>query len=297
MSNFAIVTDSCADLHEGLRKEYDIDYVNMRFLFEDKDYPASLDWSAMSYTDFYNLMRRGVRIKTAQVPREEYLQKFESYLESGMDVLSVSCSSALSASYALSLKVRDELMAKYPERKIICVDSLNSCMGLGLMCIWISKLRSEGLSLEQTAAKVESEKLKMNQFAIVDDLNYLKRAGRVKAASAFFGTIFQVKPVIISDAIGQNFAVEKVKGRKPSISRIIELFTAAYDRNYPFDTIAVSHADDLATAQSVKERLKESFPDKNIMISVIGPIVGASVGPGTVSIYGFGSEVTVNKAN
>ncbi|MBO4572878.1 MAG: DegV family protein [Clostridia bacterium] len=294
MKDFVIITDSCADLDKALREKYDVSYVNMRFSYDDKDFPASLDWEALPYKEFYALMRDGKRIKTSQVPVEEYRKAFESALKDGCDVLSVSCSTALSASYNASLRVKEELKNEYPDNEIYCVDALNSCMGLGLLCIWAAKLRSEGLSAAEVYEKLNENKLKMNQFATVEDLNYLKRAGRVKASSAFFGGIFQVKPIIISDAIGQNFAVEKVKGRKTSVDRIVELFAAAYDKNSPMKTIAVSHADDEATADLMVEKLKEKLGDVEIIKAVIGPIVGASVGPGTVCIYGFGDKVTVN---
>jgi len=291
MSKFAIVTDSCADLDAALRQKYDIDYVNMRYIYDDRDVPASLDWEFMPYHDFYDLMRKGVRIKTAQVPDTEYEEKFISYLKKGMDILLISCSSALSSSFAAGKKVARDLSEKYPERKILCIDSLNSCMGLGLICMWASHLRCKGMTVEEVFAEVESHKLCANQFATVQDLNYLKRAGRVKAAAAFFGGIMQVKPVIISDAKGQNFAIEKAKGRKASLSRIVELFLESYDKDFYFNDVYVAHADDIAAAEQMRAVLREKLGDDvKIEISVIGPIVGASVGPGTVAVYGFGKK-------
>ncbi|MBP5177469.1 MAG: DegV family protein [Clostridia bacterium] len=295
MDKFAIITDSCVDLDKDLRDRYDIDYVSMRYLYDDKDVPASLDWEHLSYHDFYDLMRKGTRIKMAQVPSEEYFKKFSYYLEKGMDVLSLSCSSALSASYFAGEKVAEELRKRYPERKIYCVDSLSACMGLGIINLWASTLRAGGKKIDEDYAEIEAHKLEVNQFATVADLNYLKRAGRVKAAAAFFGGIMQVKPIIISDAAGQNFAIEKVKGRKQSISRIIELFCQSYDRNAPFGEVFVSHADEPDTAEEMRAVLSEKLgADVKISVGVIGPIVGASVGPGTVAVYGFGKKVTIN---
>ena len=158
MKNFAIVTDSCGDLGENLREKYGIDYAPMRFSYDDVDVPASLDWEYVPLKDFYDLMRKGKRIKTSQVNAEEFRQKFEEYLDKGEDVLYIACSSALSASYKTSLTVRDEMMKKYPDRKIICVDSLNSCLGLGLICIAASKLRAEGKTIEEVAEYTEKTK-------------------------------------------------------------------------------------------------------------------------------------------
>lgn len=297
MRNFAIITDSCGDLNAENRKKYDVDYVPMRLLYEESkgktvDIPASLDWEYLSAKDFYDLMRKGTRVRTAQVPSSDYRAKFTECLEKGMDVLSISCSSALSASFEGSKVVAEELGAKYPDAKIICVDSLNSCLGLAILCMTASALRGEGKSIEEIAAYIEANKLKMNQFATVEDLTYLKRAGRVSAASAVFGGLLQVKPIIISDAIGQNVAIEKVKGRKNSIARILELTEKAFDPACPYKKIGVGHADAPEDAATLVKALSEKYPDVEIVLDYIGPIVGASTGPGTLGVYCFGDEVT-----
>ena len=133
MEKFAIITDSSCELSKQQRDLYDIDYVYMGINFEDKELPASLDWEFISPQEFYGLIRKGVRIKTTQVKQEEYRQKFEKYFEQGMDILSLSCSSRLSSSYSSSLIVAKELMKKYPERNIVCIDSKNGCFSLGLL--------------------------------------------------------------------------------------------------------------------------------------------------------------------
>ncbi|MBO5327741.1 MAG: DegV family protein, partial [Clostridia bacterium] len=217
MKPFVIVTDSCSDLPKELRDRFNIDYLYMHFIYDGNDVLASLDWEFVPVKDFYNLMRNGTRITTAQVTTPDYLEAFEKYVKNGFDVLSISCSSALSGSYKASTIAREEVLKKYPDAKIICIDSLNSCMGLGSMCINASIMREEGKPIEEVAAYIEENKLYYHQIATVDDLAYLKRAGRVSATSAFFGSILKIKPIVISDAIGQNFASEKVKGRKASI--------------------------------------------------------------------------------
>ena len=293
MRKFAIITDSCSDLYKDIRDKYDIDYVKMRFIVDGNDYPASLDFEEFSVHDFYNLMRDGKRIRTAQVTEATYIEAFEKYLAQGMDVLSISCSSALSASINGSYSARDKLLEKYPDAKIICIDSLNSCSGLSIICMTASTLRSEGKSIEEVAEYIEAHKLEVNQLATVDSLEYLKRAGRVSSVSAVFGGMLQVKPIIISDAIGQNASVEKVKGRKNSLNRLIELFKEYYV-DAPYQKIIVAHADCEEDAIQFKAMVEEARPDKNIDVELkyIGPNIGASVGPGTMAIYFYGKEVT-----
>jgi len=293
MKKFVIVTDSCSDLSYELRKQYNIEDLQMHIIYDGKDIPASLDWEHISVKDFYDLMRGGTRVTTSQVNGEEYIDFFENRVKEGYDILSISCSSALSSSYKGSLVAREEILKKYPDAKIICVDALNACSGLGLIAITAAKLRDEGKTIEEVAEYIEANKLKVHQLCTADDLVYLKRAGRVSATSAFFGGILKIKPIIISDANGQNVAVEKVKGRKPSLKRLIEKFKEEYREN-PYQAIIICHADCPEDAEYLKSKVEEAIPNKSVEIitSIIGPTIGATVGPGTVAIYCYGEEVT-----
>ncbi|PWM69878.1 MAG: hypothetical protein DBX59_12145 [Bacillota bacterium] len=293
MNKFIIVTDSCSDLDRELRETYNIEYMQMHYSYDDKDFPANLDWDEKAFREFYGLMRDGVRIKTTQVVSDDYEKAFESYLRQGYGVLSISCSSALSGSYRGSLVAKDNLKKKYPDAEIVCVDSRNACLGLGLICITAAKLRAEGKTLAETAAYIEAHKQEVNQFGAVDNLVYLKRAGRVSATSAVFGGLLQVKPIIISDVNGQNVAVEKVKGRRNSMARIAELFCQTY-RPHPYQQVFVVHGDCMEDAEELKRLVGEGLADKNVDVRIcgIGPIIGATTGPGMLGVYGYGKEVT-----
>lgn len=293
MKPFVIVTDSCGDMPKELRERFDVEYVPMHYAVDGKDYFASLDWEDLSFSDFYDLMRNGKRIITAQVKETTFVSAFEKWINEGKDILYLACSSALSASVGAAIRVKESLLAKYPDAKIECVDSLNSCSGLALLCIRASELRSEGKTIEEIANWVIENRKTVNQECTVDNLKYLRQAGRVSAASAFFGGLLSVKPIIISDVNGNNAAIEKVKGRKGSIDRIVERFKSRY-RTLPYQKIFIVHADCLDEALVLKERIYEVIPDKDVefIVNYIGPTVGASVGPGTMGVYFFGEEVT-----
>ena len=293
MRNYVIVTDSSSDLDKELREKYDIDYIPMHMMLEGKDYPADLDWGDFSVKEFYGILKDGKRFLTAQINVAEYTEAFEKYILAGYDVLSISCSSALSASVKESYAVRDALMAKYPEAKIVCIDSLNACSGLGMMCIRASEMRAEGKSIDEAAAWLEANKLRMNQECSVDSLVYFKRAGRVSAATAFFGGLLNIKPIIISSKEGHNLAVEKVKGRANAINRLADRIAERYVSE-PFGQLFVSHADCEEDMKKLKEAILERIPDKDIPVheGFIGPIIGATAGPGTVAAFFWGKEVT-----
>ena len=156
----------------------------MRYIYNNVDAPASLDWEHKSPKQFYDLMREGVRITTSQVPIPDYVEAFEKHAKEGVDVLYLACSSALSASYKDSLIAKKEVVEKYPNAKIICVDALRASMGLGLLCIAASELRKSGKTVNEVAEYIEANKLKVHQVGTVEALVYLKRAGRVSAAGS-----------------------------------------------------------------------------------------------------------------
>jgi DegV family protein with EDD domain len=292
MKNFAIITDSCSDLSRELMDRYSIDYVPMHVRYDDREFAASLDWEEISAQDFYDVMRNGTRIFTTQVTAAQYTEKFEKLINEGYDILSISCSSALSASINSSIMAKDEILKKYPDSKIICIDSLTSSGSLALMCIKAAMMRDEGKSIEECAAWIEENKLKFGMEGTPDKLVYLKNAGRVSAASSFFGGLLNIKPIIISDAKGRNAAVEKVKGRKNSLARIVERFKDEY---IPTDLpIVISHADCPDEAEVLKSMVLDAIEDKSTPVYTvyIGPCVGASCGPGMIALFGYGKEVT-----
>ena len=157
------------------------------------------------------------------------------------------------------------------------------------MAIKAAEMQAEGKTLDETAAWIEENKLFFNQYGTVESLDYLKAAGRVTASSAFFGNLFAVKPILISDLEGHNLAVKKVKGRKSSLDELA-IMSAKYIENPLDQTVYIGHADDEAAANAVSDKLKELIPGVKTGLYVIGPIVGASVGPGTVIVFYYGKN-------
>ncbi len=291
MRDFVIITDSTSDLTAQMRREYGIEYVKMNYVIDGVEYKASLDWETHSVREFYDLMRRGVRVFTTQIHRDTYREAFENALKEGKDVVYIACSSALSASINVARLVAQELMSEYPEAGIFCIDSLISSLGQGYMAMEASRKRAAGISAAETAAYIESIKLCVNQCGTVASLDYLQRAGRVKASKAFFGNLFGVKPIIISDRKGQNYAYKKAKGIVNARVAIAEHIAQAADGVY--ENLFLTHADCLEDIELLKEEILKAAPFKNVIVSTIGPIVGASVGPGTVIAFCHGKEVLI----
>lgn len=291
MKDFIILTDSTSDLTLELRQQYGIEYVAMNYVVDGTEFKASLDWESHAPGQFYDLMRSGKRVFTTQVPRDAYHKAFSDALVAGKDVLYISCSSALSASINVARLVAQELTEANADAGIYCIDSLISSLGQGYLAMEASRKRSAGLSAADTAAYIESIKLCVNQCGTVASLDYLRQAGRVKASKAFFGNLFGVKPIIISDRKGQNFAYKKAKGITNARAAIAEHIAQA--ANGVYEELFLTHADCAADIELLKEAILKVAPFKKVTTSYIGPIVGASVGPGTVIAFCHGTEVTI----
>ena len=297
MNKIALFGDSTCDLTTETRKARNIDYVRMLVNWTDKEKKnheiyASLDWESISPKEYIDLMRVGYVIFTSQVTEQEFDEKFIPHLEKGEDILYISCSSALSQSGNLAVRLaKEKYSKKYPNSKIVVVDSLTSCMSQGLMILKAADLRDAGKSIDDIASEIESTKLCYNQTATVEDLTTLAKHGRVKAAKAFFGNIFGVKPILISDAKGNNFAAEKAKGRRNALVRCAEIVKERVidpEKQVCYVTHADAKQEDI---DLVVGKMKE-LGFKDVVVQYFGPIITASCGPATFGIYYFGKEET-----
>ena len=290
MSKVKIFTDSCSDLTKEIREKYDIEYVKMNTIIKGVEHPASLDWESFSPKEFYDIMRDGERITTTQVPAQEFEEKFTACLEEGYDIVYVGCSSRLSGSVDMGKVCAKKLAEKYPERKIHCINSLNASVGIGLVAIRAAEFRNQGMDADEICEKTKEIRNNVNQFCTVHSLDALKRAGRVKATSAFFGNLLGVKPIIISDKDGNNVAVKKVKGRFNSMQEIVNLM-AENIVDAENQCIYVCHADSPEDAAELETMVKEKCPNSETYVCHIGPIIGASIGPDALAIFSFGKNV------
>lgn len=293
MNKVKVITDSCADTGKDLRDKYDFDYALMSLVWDGVEKPASCDWDFYTDKELYDAMRAGKKIVTQQVSDPEFERVFGKYLEQGYDIVYVACSSGLSGSYNLGQLVAKRLLEKYPDQQIICVDANNSCGGEALTTIEAAKAAARGLDVNEVAEVAKKAAAKSMQFCSVGDLKYLKRAGRVKASAAFFGNLFGIKPILISNRSGVNEAVKKVKGRQNSFDVIVDMLKDSIgDDDFPTSeqTVFVVHADCIDAANYLVEQVKAKINPKEVYINPIGPIIGASVGPETIALYAFGNQ-------
>ena len=295
MGKYAIVTDSASDLSREFREANQIDYARTMMSWKQDgkeiETSASLDWDFISYKDFYNLLRKGERIFTAQVPIQNYLDVFVPHLEKGEDVLYVACSSGLSASINTAIMLaNDELKERFPDRKIIIVDSLRAGMALGMLVMLAVDLMKQGKTIEENAEILEQEKRSFKEVGIPESLSYLRRAGRVSASAAYFGNIISLKPILVFDDKGSNVAKEKAIGKKKAFNRMAEMIRddIVDPENQEIYLLSADCNDE--DVEYFKQAILKQVNVKNIVIVPLGPVVGASSGPGTIIVNYKGKQ-------
>lgn len=286
-----IITDSCSDIGHELRDKYGIDYARMKTVYEGKEQWASLDFEYYTPKELYDIMRDGNRILTTQVPTDEFVRVFTQYLEQGCDIVYIGCSLKQSGSVNTGAVVAQKLMQDYPDASIFCIDSLNASMGEGMLAIRAAEYRDHGLDAKAIHEKILADRNTVNEFCTVHSLDALRRSGRVKASAAFLGNLFGVKPVIIADANGEQTPIKKVKGRQASLSEIVKLLKESIVEPEN-QRIFIAHADCEEEALRVKAAIEAEITCKEIHMGYVGPIIGASIGPDAIAVFGFGNEVT-----
>lgn len=287
MNDYIIMTDSCCDLPVELAAELGVSVLPLSVLIDDKTYKNYLDGRDISFPDYYALLRSGSLGKTSAVNVFEFTAEMEKYLAEGKDILYMGFSSALSGTYSASTIAAEELREKYPERKLLTVDTLSASMGQGLFVYLAVQKKKAGASVEEVYEFVENNKMNIIQWFTVDDLNHLKRGGRVSAVAAVFGTMLSIKPVMHVDSEGRLSVVEKVRGRKASITGLVNVIKERItDKSIAF----ISHGDCLDEAELLASRIKEEAGVEKVIISYVGPVIGTHSGPGTLAMFFVGTE-------
>lgn len=281
--SYQIVTDSSADLAPKQVEEYGLEVIPLTLTLEGKDYKNYPDGREIGFQEFYNILRGGKMSITSQVNTEAFKEYFEELLKKG-DILYLGFSSGLSGTVNSGRIAAEELKEKYPDKKIIVVDTLAASLGQGLLVDYACRMQREGKTIEEVAKWVEDNKLRLAHWFTVDDLNHLKRGGRVSGAAAFFGTMLNIKPVLHVDDEGHLIPMEKVRGRNASLDALVDHMVKTGE-NLEEQVIFISHGDCLKDAEYVAEQARKRCHVKDVKINYVGPVIGSHSGPGTMALF------------
>ena len=286
MCNYQIITDSGCDLPNEVLEKLDLKMVSLTLLYRGQSLADSVSGNIK---EFYDSMRQGETASTSAVNPEGWANEMESALSQGLDVLVIAFSSGLSTTYQSAVIAANDLKEKYPDRKILVIDSKCASLGQGLLCHYAAKKRDEGLSIDELAAWLEEHKLNLCHWFTVDDLVYLKRGGRISAATALVGTILNIKPVLHVDDEGHLISVSKARGRKASIQAMIDrMEELAIPGENEF--IMICHGDCFEDAQMLGEMAKQKLGVKEVFIGYTGAVIGSHSGPGTLALFFLGKN-------
>ena len=283
---FRIITDTGCDLPESMSRELNLTVVPLTVLYKGESYTT---YTESWLKDLYDGLRNGEKATTSAINPDGWANAIAPILEQGEDVLVLAFSSGLSTTYQSAVIAAEELAEKHPERKIRVVDTLCASLGQGLLVWYACQRRDEGLSLEEVTQWVEDNKLHLCHNFTADDLMYLKRGGRVSAATALAGTLLQIKPLLHVNDEGKLISIGKVRGRKASIQALCDK-VGQLGIPGANDTVFICHGDCLEDAQALEKMLKEKYGTKNVFIYYIGAVIGAHAGPGTMSVFFLGEH-------
>ncbi len=282
MNDYVIFTDSACDINDALLQKWGVKYVSLTFSSENTS--GSFANDNLSIKDFYNKMREGEQFRTAAANIEDFKSAFRNDLTNGKDILYLGFSSGISTTYNSARIAANELLSEFPDRLIICIDSLSASAGFGLLLYLTVNKKLGGATIEEAAEFAKNNRLNIGHWFTVDDLTYLKRGGRISPAVAFVGGVLGIKPVLHVDNEGRLVNVTKARGRRAALAALADKYSElATDPSQ--GTVFISHGDCREDAEYLKNIIKERHGVNVKLITDIGPIIGSHSGPGTVALF------------
>jgi len=285
MNDYIIFTDTACDLSPCTLKKWGIHSCSLTYTFDGEEH--SYLNHELPTAEFYRRMRSGKTAKTSAVNPDVFARAFEQALQCGNDVLYLGFSSALSTTYQSACIAAEDLRDRYPDRKILTVDTLAASAGYGLLAYLTARKKKNGATIEEAAAFAQQCKGNVCHWFTVDSLTYLKRGGRVSGATALMGSALDIRPVMHVDSEGKLTPVKKVRGRKASLQALADRIAATAQKDTP---VFISHADCSGDAALLSDLIWQTCGLSTHMITEVGPVIGAHAGPGTLALFFLGSE-------
>ena len=286
MRDYVITVNSTVDLPKEWLEERHVPVIPLKYTIDGETYT---DMEGLSAKEFFDKLREGKMSTTSQVNPEEAADMLEPFLKEGKDILHLGFSSGLSGTLN-SMKIAGEMLQeKYPEAKIIVIDTLCACLGEALLLYKALQQKEKGMNIDELAQWVEENKLHICHNVTVDDLHHLQRGGRISKTTAVLGTLVQIKPIIHMDDNGKLQVIGKERGRKKSLNKIVDM-AVEQSKGWDNDIIMITHGDCIKDAEYVAKLVREKMGIDNILINNIGTVIGSHTGPGVVAVFCMGNK-------
>ncbi|MCR4902750.1 MAG: DegV family protein [Butyrivibrio sp.] len=285
--SFRVFVDGSANLPKKMLDN--ITVLPCDYVLDDKVVDYTGDIESFDGHDFYEQLRNGKMAKTSLLNSQLFITHFTPVLENGEDIIYISMSSGISGTYNAAKVAAEELMEEFPGRFIHIVDSMGCGFGNGILGLKAAKLCADGIDVREAAKILDSDVPHACQYFTVDDLNFLKKTGRVSGVTASIGTMLNIKPILFGDSTGHIISCSKTRGRKSAIEAIAKKY-AEKRMDTPDQTVCISHGDCLEDAKTLEEKVKAINPKANITICMHEPFSGSHVGPGMLGLFFWGNE-------
>jgi len=281
VAKIKIVTDSSADIPKALLEELGITVIPLKLHFGDETYVDGVD---ITVAEFYAKLAASDRMPTTSQPSPaDFLDVYKkTATEPGDEIISIHISSAMSGTYQSAVLAKQLLEDQFP---IHIVDSRYASFGHGRMVVEAARAAREGKTAEEILARLEQIRAKSRIYFIVDTLQYLYKGGRIGKASALFGSLLNIKPILTVDEAGEVAPVDKVRGQKNALNRMVELLQRDFDGQAV--ELYVGHADSPEAAKELRDLIVEKVNAEPKAFIDVGPIIGAHAGPGTLAVFVF----------
>lgn len=288
MNDYVIVVDLSANISTTFVEEHNLVFIPMNYSIGTEERISARMESDDVMKNFYDSQRKGIETKTSQITPQQYMEAFEPYLKDGKDVVYICLSSGLSNTFnSVSLAARD-LAEDYPNAKVYPVDTLAGTGCMGLLAEEAAYNREKGMSAEENYNDLCKKVDLLCHVFMVDDLMYLHRGGRVPATTAIMGTVLNIKPLLIVGEDGKLPMIDKKRGVKPAMNRMVEIYANTRDEN--MNRVYIVHADALDRAEYLRDKVLEINPKADVEVQMLCPVIGAHTGPGMAAILYFGDR-------
>ncbi|MBE6794722.1 MAG: DegV family protein [Ruminococcaceae bacterium] len=296
MSNFVIISDTSCDLNAELRERFGIaDYARGYVHLPDGSaVQANLDWTEEESNAFFKaLSDKKANFKTATPSIGEVEDVMDKQLKEGNDILCVTLSTGLSGMYGVFVNAAKDMKEKYPDRKIVVVDSMRYSTSEGMVCVLASQYRAEGKTIEETAELLDANKCRVHQIGWMDDLFYCKKMGRVSGGAAVMGTLVGIKAMADFNHKGMSHVLGKTRGYKNAYRHIIE-YMKETGEELENQIVFIAHAVREEQALEVKKLIEEEIKPKEIIVTTVGQGSAPNIGPGLVAAFYMGAPISEN---
>ncbi len=293
MKKFAILADATCDLNEAFQKQYDIKIIPGHLIYPDKsDRPTFMNWDTVSRDSFYSDLKKDPNgYSTSPANVQEFEDVMGKIVADGTELLVMTISSGISGAFSFANMGKKKVLARYPDAKITCIDTMRFGPGFGLMVVYAARIRDEGKSMEEVAKFLEENKNRFHQAGWLDDLSFVAKKGRLTNAKAFFGKLAGIKPIGEFDYNGLTTVIGKAKGAKAAYAALLKYIERTIE-NPEEQTIFIAQTNRLPQAEQYREMLIERFHPKEIVINDVFPACGINIGPGLMAAYYMGKPIS-----